>query len=352
MVISFLDGIKIAEPGVMSALKRCLHRLIRKEDSVVFYFYICSDFILQCEWIARELMAAFPQKRIERVGVTGANEDLKFAQWRFDRCEQLSVQKPADVWQWMVDQSDYTCTYMHPHLCTSRTRLTTYQYALKHLGIRCLNFATEAAWERICALIPTLPRWQRISLEMKMRGELQRDIAKVLGVSRYTIHSYVLDAQYHLIEKAYPAERPRRQCAILGFTSTTIPSEQKAALREVILYLGFCCGVDHFIVQSTVERQSPELIYFLKTICQSFAHGIKISTVEPEKLDLASFVINQETGRVNRSLKEREAMIKRADIVLCSIQYTYGSGLNYAKRGHTPVINLAAQDEIGVNKSL
>lgn len=339
MVISFLDGSKVVEPGVMAALKRCLCRIIKTEENVSFYFAFSSDFILECEWLVRELQALYPDKRIDRVGVVDQGTESLFSRCRFDRFECTEGKPRVGIWRWMVDQSDYVCGYMHLALCPSRDRLTAWNYACKRLQGRCLNFATEEAWLRISAQIPSLVRWQREAFEGKLRGDSKAKIAQTLGVSRTTVHMYELGAQQSLERPNIPVPEPR-VCAILGLAAARIPEPQREVLAETIRYLVYCCGISIFLVQGAATSQCTQLISILRTECGRFTRETEIRSLVPAGKDLPIPRVNLSTRRVDRGLNEREAMIDGADVVLCSIKNLYGSGLNYAKRKHVPIINL------------
>lgn len=343
MIISFLEGSRVVEPDVEDAVSRQLRQLIRSADSVDFYFYTSAAFSLECEWIVRKLQACFPEKRFSRNIVIDAESPLIFPRCRFDRMIKVDCQKAADVWRWMVDCSDYICGYMHPYLCSSSVRLAVWNYAQKAKPGRCFNFASDAAWNHVCAQIPKLVYWQRETFSRKLLGEPKSDIARFLGVSKTTVRMYELAAQHSLEEKAYTAVLPNRTCAILGFAATAMGDEQRRLLFETLWYLAWECQVHHFIVQHAVEHQMFPVMQVLSDLNRQLAVPVKISSIQPAGGTQELPHARTNGGHINRGLKERESMIACADIVLCSIENLYGSGLNYARRKHIPVINLSEE---------
>lgn len=342
MVISFIDGTRVSEPGVYDAIRTRLTQLIRPEETITFYFYASTDFLLQCEWIVRKLQAVFPKKTLERVAVAGLDDIPDFVPCRFDRCEMLECVRRTDVWRWMVDHSDYAITYMHAPICPSRDRLTAWHYANKHLQDRCINFATEECWTRMCDQIPSLPKWERKAIELKLRGERQSNIALSLDVSQTTAHSYQTGAGSRLEKAVYTPEPPHRTCAVLGFVNSSISEDFRGQLRSTVSYLIYGCGVTKFIVQNRAYHASTPLMHILYEQKDRFIRKISVSAIELNKNTPTVPAVNPETGRIDRCLDERRAMIDQSDIALCHIQNSYGSGLHYAMQKHVPVINLAA----------
>ncbi len=341
MIISFLDGSKVVEPDVEVAISYRLRQLIKTADTVDFYFYTTTDFMLECEWLVRKLQAYFPEKQIRRNVVLDAENEWTFSRCRFDRSTRVDCQKAVDVWRWMVDQSDYICGYMHPQLCASRARLIAWNYAEKTKPGCCFNFASEAAWRRVYEQIPKLVSWQREAFVRKLNKERQSDIARLLGVSQSTVHLYEMSAKHSLAEKAYSPVTPHRTCALLGFTATIMEEEQKKLLSETLWYLIRKCYVDNFLVQYAVECQRLPVMQIVSSLNRRLAIPVKISADRPAESVPALIHVRTGNGHIDRGLKEREAMIAGADIVLCYIENLYGSGINYAKRKHIPVINLA-----------
>ena len=68
MKIAFLDGTNVVEPSMEERVYRAVRAMIKEEETVTFFCRPESEWMQLCEWAARKIEAAYPQKRVERIG--------------------------------------------------------------------------------------------------------------------------------------------------------------------------------------------------------------------------------------------------------------------------------------------
>lgn len=349
MMIVVFEGSAIVENGLEERVRKALRKMIREDDQITFYFYADNPFSLLCEWVVRGLRAAYPEKKIEVTAVLWRNEKRTFPAARFtsvERCE------PEGGWRQMIDRADYVCCYVHPLLCTSRQRAAAYQYAEKTLGSRCVNFASQEAWEQICQSVPSLVRWERTAFEGRLQGRRKAALARELSVHPSTLRGYEIGACHSLVERVHTKERPTRRCAILDFASRTLPAWKAAYLKETLRYLVRCVSVNEFIVPAMAYDCHTQLMEILRQVNNETLLKFRIKTMKPQDNQKAAWTY-REGSRTSypydtqadkcapRLYEERRAMIDLADVVLCCTENNYRSGLSYAARKRTPVIDIA-----------
>ena len=356
MVISFLDGSAVLNPGLESVVKRKIRTLIRNEQQVTCYFYATSDFILICEWVVRELQAANPQKVIESVGVAGNNGDTEntfyVPEVRYTRIEILSGNNgkaPGNILKWMVDQADYVISYMDPLMCCSGFRAQSFRYACTQKKECCINLCSKEEMRQVREKIASLSSWEREAMTAKMNGTGKSAVANRLGVCKSTIRTYEVSAAHELAKKICPSVAPVRRCALLGLAVKYMPDWKKKLLVETLRYLVKYCGVAGFIVSADAPSELLTLLLLLK---REYGYTFKLGLMQemtnkdiaaPKTYEEIFYYEGTAKGIVARGLERRNAMTHAANVVLCDIdaERYYRSGLSYASIKHIPVINLS-----------
>lgn len=353
MVISVFQGSAMVEDGVEARVKRALRKMILQEEQVTAYFFVDTPFSLLCEWIVRELRAELPGKEIESRVILWGDQERVFPPVRFSSVERHGPEEgnDRDAYIWMANHCDYVYCYIHPMLYTSRQSLTAYQYAEKRLGSRCINFATPEAWEQVRLAVPSLVRWERLAFEGRMQGEKKAVLARELSVHPSTVWKYEVSACYHLTEKVYTKQLCSRRCAVLDFSSRSLPAWKMKSLLETLRYLVRCLYVTEFIVPEMVYTGDTELMWILQQIKREAATPIRVNAMKQQcsrneawQYGDSKYLYRCEptpSGYASRLYEERKAMIDLADLVLCCPRSNYRSALAYAAKKHRPVINLA-----------
>ena len=352
MRIVFLDGSEMAEPDLDKQTEKKLRALVRDEEEVTLLYHHDSKWMRLCEWAGRRVEAAYPQKHVELVGVDlHIRPDFMMKELRYTRVLDPADVKADEVERWLIDQADYAIIYMQPLLCMGVRRLRTYHYAQEKLGDRCINLCSAATVQRIWEQAAHLPKWQKTAMEGLLMRTPKKELARQLGVSLTTVHSYQLAAQREVAKAMLGPETTSRRCALFGFGQWRLSSRDASALYQAILYLLRYCHVDSFIVPQESYDSGAESMQLLREACKHWPHEVRIICMKPRDPDSwgcgmpdqgTELTYEQHASAIGpKRLEERHAMIDAADILLCRITQVWRSGLNYARRKRLPIINLA-----------
>lgn len=185
----------------------------------------------------------------------------------------------------------------------------------------------------------------------------KKELARQLGVSLTTVHSYQLAAQREVAKAMLGPETTSRRCALFGFGQWRLSSRDASALYQAILYLLRYCHVDSFIVPQESYDSGAESMQLLREACKHWPHEVRIICMKPRDPDSwgcgmpdqgTELTYEQHSSAIGpKRLEERHAMIDAADILLCRITQVWRSGLNYARRKRLPIINLAEREVEG-----
>ena len=185
-------------------------------------------------------------------------------------------------------------------------------------------------------------------MEGQLQGERKKRIAEQLGVSSSTLRAYEASAKFALIKKLEAEELARHRCAVLGISRTEMTQEERELFTKAIVYLTHSCGVEVFLVPEEISGMSTGLMGLLQQVRRTFAAHFNIQKMRPRSRDNLypeaedDLLYDQKACSLRaRRLEEKYAMINASDLLLCWVTEPYRSGVNYARRKHIPVINLA-----------
>ena len=359
MKIAFLDGTNVVEPSMEERVYRAVRAMIKEEETVTFFCRPESEWMQLCEWAARKIEAAYPQKRVERIGVQYRQEPRAYIP--MVRYTQILEVSPADgekvlgVWRWMIEQADCAVTYFDPLLCYGQRQSSIYSYAVRMLGDRCVNLCSEKVVSEVRAQICTLPKWQRCAMLGRLNKTPKSLIAQELQVSRTTVHAYEMTGIYALIQSMRRGPAAGRCCAVFGLSAAHLTNEETNLVCETVTYLIRCCHVTKILLMREAISFKNELYNLLRWICSRYDGKVTLCGLHPQSEGTYRNVMQPEEGwqtvsrrAVNPAelrLEEKKAMMDEADIVLCRIVAARKSGLSYARKRHLPVINLASYSQ-------
>lgn len=357
MKIACLLGTAVVEPKVEQRVERTLRRLIKDEEGAAILLRPGSAWMEACEWAARRLEAACPEKAIERVGMFDAEEPRHYVPvTRYTRIwapEGTGHARSDGVWFWMADQADYALLYFDSVLCCNKRVAAIYRYAKDKLGERCINLRSEMAGVAVREQISSLPKWQQCAVLGKGDKTPKNLVAERLKVSRTTVYAYEAAGIRTIIRSLRPSDTAGRCCAIFGFSQPALNSGVTTLLYQTLVYLIRCCAVKKLLAQQETMRGSNGLNPLLRGVCAAFRGQVElycltplvVRTGEPRPLSAGSgdrTYIQMAKRPAAMRLEEKHAMIDRADIVVCYASAPYRNGLAYARKKHIPVIDLAS----------